>query len=188
VRSLTSVVRRNVSIGSGLMNLAFVHGPAARALRHSPARSMRQISLGPGSRPPSSNNASFVEPFRGCADGNMETQRLRAIQHPNRAATLLESWASSQDIIPVKARRIHAVHELSDPLLCLVRRCNSEGSVWCSWTYGHRIWFVAATPSLELGRERKKPVLQIKTYNECGEMTAAAAYVHTLHHGWQRCA
>jgi hypothetical protein len=188
VRSVTSVVRRNVSIGSGLMNLAFVHGPAVRTLRHSPAQSTRQISLGPGSRPPSSNNASFAKCIRGCVGGNMETQRLRAIQHPNRATTLLESWASSQDIIPAKARRIRAASELSGPLRCLVRRCNSDGSVWCSWTYGHCIWFVAATPSLELGRERKKPVLQIKIYNECGEMTAAEAYVHTLHHGWQRCA
>jgi hypothetical protein len=100
VRSLTSVVRRNVSIGSGRMNLAFVHRPAARTLRHSPARSMRQISLGPGSRPPSSNNASFVERFRGCADGNMETQRLRAIQHPNRA-TILPTHSNVDDSLGV---------------------------------------------------------------------------------------
>jgi hypothetical protein len=125
------------------MNLAFVHEPAARTLRHSTARPTRQTSLGPGSRPPSSNNASRPECFRGRADRNMETQRLRAIQHPNRATILLESWASSQDIIPVKARRIRAVSELSGPLRCLVRRCNSDES---------------------------------------------AAYVHTLHHGWQRCA
>lgn len=92
---LTSVVRQSVSIDSGLMNLAFVHGPAARDPRHSTAQSTRQTSLGPGSRPPSSNNASFAERFRACADGNMETQRLRAIQHPNRATTLLESWAST---------------------------------------------------------------------------------------------
>jgi hypothetical protein len=118
----------------------------------------------------------------------METQRLRAIQHPTRATRLLESWASSQDIIPVKARRIRAVSELSGPLRGLVQRCNSDETVWCSWTDGYRIWFVAAAPSLELGRERKKPVLKIKIYNERGEMTAAAAYVHTLHHGWQRCA
>lgn len=118
----------------------------------------------------------------------METQRLRAIQHPNRATTLLESWVSSQDIIPVKARRIPAVSALSGPLRCLVRPCNSDESVWCSWTYGYHIWFVAAAPSLELARERKKPVQKIKFYNECGEMTAAASYVHTLHHGWQRCA
>lgn len=118
----------------------------------------------------------------------METQRLRAIQHPNRVTTLLESWASSQDIIPAKARRIRAMSELSPPLRGLVHRCNADESVWCSWSHDHRIWFVAATLSLELARERKKPVLQIKIYNERGEMTAAAAYVHTLDHGWQRCA
>jgi hypothetical protein len=117
----------------------------------------------------------------------METQRLRAIQHPNRAATLLESWVSSQHSIPVNARRIRAACELSRPLRGLVRRCNSDESAWCAWGQGHRIWFIAATPSVELGRERKKPVLQIKIYNESGEMTAAAAYVHTLQDGWQRC-
>jgi hypothetical protein len=117
----------------------------------------------------------------------METQRLRAIQHPNRATILLESWAASQDLIPVKARRVRAVSELSAPLRSLVRRCQSDASVWCSWTHGLRTWFVAATPSLELARERKKPVLKIKIYNERGEMTTAATYVHTLHHGWQQC-
>ena len=92
---LTPVVRQGVSIDCGLMNLACVHGPAARDQRHSTAQSTRQTSLGPGSRPPSSNNASFAERFRSYADGNMETQRLRAIQHPNRATTLLESRAST---------------------------------------------------------------------------------------------
>jgi hypothetical protein len=118
----------------------------------------------------------------------METQRLRAIQHPNRAATLLESWVSTQDIIPAEAWRIRAVSELSGPLRRLVRRFNTDESVWCSWGYGHRIWFVAAAPCLELARERNKPVLNIKIYNEHGEMTAASAYVHTPDHGWQRCA
>jgi len=188
VMFLTSVVRQSVSIDTGLMNLAFVRGPAAPDLRHSTAQSTRQTSLGPSSRPPSSNNASSAERLRGRADGNMETQRLRALQHPNRATTLLESWATTQDIIPVEARRIRAESELSGPLRCLVRGCNTDGSVWCSWTDGHRIWFVAAAPSLELARERKKPVLKIKVYNERGEMTAAAAYVHTPDHGWRRCA
>ncbi len=186
--SLTPVVCREASIDCGLVALTFVHGPAARALRHSTARSKRHTSVGPGFRPPSSNNASFAEHCRDCAGGNMETQRLRAIQHPNRATALLESWASSQDIIPAKARRIRAVGELSEPLRGMVRRCYSDESVWCSWRFGHRIWFVAAAPSLELARERKKPVLQIKIYNERGEMMVAVAYVHTLEHGWQRCA
>jgi hypothetical protein len=35
--------------------------------------------------------------------------------------------------------------------------------------------------------ERRQPVLQIKVYNEDGEMTAAATCVHTVHHGWQQC-
>lgn len=159
----TPVVRHSVSIGSGLTNLAFVQGPAAPTLRHSTADPTRPTSLGPASRPPSSNNASFAKPFRGCACGHMETQRLRAIQHPNHASTLLESWASSQDIIPVRARRIRAASELSRPLRCLVRRSNSDESAWCSWTDGHRIWFVAAAPSLELACERKKPCCRSKS-------------------------
>jgi len=91
-------------------------------------------------------------------------------------------------MIPAEARRIRTVSELSGPLRCLAARLNTDESVWCSWTDGHRIWFVAAAPSLELARERKKPVLKIKIYDERGEMRAAAAYVHTPDHGWQRCA
>ena len=87
-----------------------------------------------------------------------------------------------------KAQRIRAISELNTPLRRLVERCTGDESVWCAWTHGHRIWFVAAVPSLELGRERKKPVLKIKVYNERGEMTLAATYVHTVDHGWQRCA
>ena len=126
---------------------------------------------------------------RDCAGGNMETQRLRAI----RASQSCHGSAGvvgprEPDVIPAKARRIRAVGELSEPLRGMVRRCYSDESVWCSWRFGHRIWFVAAAPSLELARERKKPVLQIKIYNERGEMMVAVAYVHTLEHGWQRCA
>jgi hypothetical protein len=52
----------------------------------------------------------------------METQRLRAIQHPNRGTTLLESWASSQDIIPVKVRRMsdnqHSAQQAAEAASC----------------------------------------------------------------------
>jgi hypothetical protein len=189
VTSFTTLARRGASISLGLMNLAFVHGPAAAPTpRHSTARSTRPTKLGPRSRPPSSNKPSSAKPFRGGAELDMETQRLRAIRHPNRIASLLESWVSSRGIIPVKARRIRDLSDLSKPLRRLAHRCNGDESGWCSWTNGRHTWFVAATFSLELARERKKPVLQIKIYNECGQITAAAAYVHTLDHGWQRCA
>ena len=185
---LTSVVQQSVSIGPGHMNLAFVRGPAARHPRHSPPNPRGRPVRGRAPALQVRNNALFAECLRVCAGGKMETQRLRAIQHPNRATTLLESWASTQDMIPVDARRIRTVSELSGPLRGLAGRLNTDESVWCSWIDVHRIWFVAAAPSLDLGRERKKPVLKIKIYNERGEMTAAADYVHTRDHGWQRCA
>ena len=100
---------------------------------------------------------------------------------------MLESWVWSQQLISLRAYRIGGVTELSEPLRRLAHRCNGGESVWGAWTDGIRTWFVAAVPSLELARERKKPVLQIKVYDEHGEMVTATTCVRTTHHGWQQC-
>lgn len=148
--SLTPTVRWGASIDTGPTNLVFVRGPAAaRTARHPTAQSTRPTSLGPGSRPPSSNDASLAKPVRGRADGNMETQRLRAIRHPQRATALLDSWGSSQDTITANARRIRELSELGRPLRRLARRSNGDESLWCSWTLSDHICLVAAAVSVQ---------------------------------------
>lgn len=97
---------------------------------------------------------------------------------------LLESWISQENLLPAEACRIGRLSELSLPLRRLARHGDS---VWRAWTDGHRIWYVTAAPSLELSRERKKPVIQFTVYDETGVMTIAAVCVYTPDHGWQRC-
>jgi hypothetical protein len=117
----------------------------------------------------------------------METKQLRAIQNPQRTALMLESWALSQSFLPAQAYRVRTLKELSLPLRDIARRCNGGESVWSAWTDGLRIWFVAAVPSLELSRERGKPVLQVKVLDEGGMMIRAEHCVYTMSHGWQQC-
>ena len=117
----------------------------------------------------------------------METQRLRALQHPSSATTLLESYVLSQDQIPTSAERVNSVSELTVPLRHVVQRTESHEAVWCAWTMGIRIWFFSAVPSLALSREHRKPVLHITAYDEHGAMLTVGPYAYTPT-GWQRCA
>ena len=116
----------------------------------------------------------------------METTRLRAIQHPSRATVLLESVVESLGQVPADSDRVGSVDELTAPLRRLVRKSESGEVVWCAWTKGLQIWFFSAVPSLELARERRKPVLQVTSHDEHGAITATASYVNTPL-GWQQC-
>jgi hypothetical protein len=117
----------------------------------------------------------------------METKRLRAIQHPQRTTVLLESWALSEGFLPAQAYRIRTLKELSEPLRDIARRCNGGDSVWLAWTDGRRVWFLTAVLSLDLSRERGKPVLQIKVLDKAGAIHRVEHRVHTMSHGWQKC-
>lgn len=100
---------------------------------------------------------------------------------------LLESWALSQSFLSPRAYRIKTLEELSAPLRAIARRANGGDSVWMAWADGLRMWFVAAAPSLELSRERGKPVLQVKVLDKGGTMIRAEHCVYTMSHGWQKC-
>jgi hypothetical protein len=89
----------------------------------------------------------------------LETARLRSIQHPRRSKGLLASFT-----------RRGAEH------------------VWIAFTDYHRIWFFTATPSLDLSRERGRPVLEIRSYDEQGDLLESACWVYTRDEEWVRCA
>ena len=115
----------------------------------------------------------------------METHRLRAIQHPSRTLALLESYAASHELLTHAACRITGASELTPPLRRLARKL--EFDTWCAWTAGSQIWFFCATASLELSRERRKPVLHIRLYGKRGQLVEASTCVFTSDRGWQRC-
>jgi hypothetical protein len=118
----------------------------------------------------------------------LETARLRSIQHPRRSKELLASFASRDGVIPVQACRVASPRRLTPSLRRLADTCRSAEHVWIAFTEGHRIWFFAATPSLELSRERGRPVLEIRSYDEFGDLLESACWVRTRDEEWVRCA
>lgn len=117
----------------------------------------------------------------------VETQRLRSVQHPRRVGRLLDSLLDSDRFIPERANRITSAAELPAPLRRLSRLIDGADSVWRSWSDGRRIWFFEAVFSLELSRERGKPVIQLREYDEVGDLSRSRLFVQTAEHGWQAC-
>ena len=50
------------------------------------------------------------------------------------------------------------------------------------------MWFVAGTTSLEMSRERGRPVLQLRVYDQQGALDEALTCVQTATNTWERCA
>jgi hypothetical protein len=81
-----------------------------------------------------------------------------------------------------------SLSELSIPLRRLARKdALGESSVWLGWTDGGGMWFVTGTTSLELSRERGRPVLQLRVYNEKGALNEALTCVQTPANSWEQC-
>jgi len=118
----------------------------------------------------------------------LETARLKSIQHPRRSKDLLTSFVSREGVIPVQAHRVALPQELTPALRRLADTRSSPEHVWIAFSDYHRIWFFAATPSLELSRERGRPVLEIRAYDEQGDLLESACWVHTRDGEWVRCA
>jgi hypothetical protein len=82
-----------------------------------------------------------------------------------------------------------SLSELSIPLRRLARQnALLESFVWLAWGDVGATWFVTGTTSLELSRERGRPVLQLIVYNKDGALQEALTCVKTPANNWERCA
>jgi hypothetical protein len=92
-------------------------------------------------------------------------------------------------MVPSTAVRT-ALSELSVPLLALAQRnSRADSATAClAWSEGAAMWFVAGTTSLEMSRERGRPVLQLLIYGEDGALNEALNCVQTAANTWERCA
>jgi hypothetical protein len=77
--------------------------------------------------------------------------------------------------------------ELTPALRRLADARSSSDHVWIAFSYSHRIWFFTATLSLELSRERGRPVLEIRSYDEQGDLVESNCWMHTRDEEWVRC-
>ena len=119
----------------------------------------------------------------------MQTVRLRSIQKPNHCEELVDACVRARKMVPQGAVRMTSLADLPIPLRRLVRKnALPESSVWLAWSDAGAMWFVAGTTSLELSRERGRPVLQLRVYNEEGSLDEALTCVQTRSNNWERCA
>lgn len=117
----------------------------------------------------------------------MQTSRLRSIQKPNHCEQLVDACVRGRTMVPHGAVRMTSLSELSIPLRRLARKdALGESSVWLAWTDAGAMWFVRGTTSLDLSRERGRPVLQLRVYNEEGALDEALTCVQTLANSWER--
>ncbi|TAK52873.1 MAG: hypothetical protein EPO25_12560 [Gammaproteobacteria bacterium] len=117
----------------------------------------------------------------------MDTMRLKTLNNPRQTQVLLEGClAVGRPALPTGSCRIQSPEELPPELQRHAEsRLGSDG-VWLAWSDRRRIWFFTGEPSLALSRERKQPVLNVREYDERGELLEAANWVLTNLGGWQR--
>jgi hypothetical protein len=120
----------------------------------------------------------------------METIRLRGLQKPSHCEQLVDACVRGRRMVPASAVRT-TLSELSIPLRVLAQRNSSLGdssTAWLAWSKGGSMWFVAGTTSLEMSRERGRPVLQLRVYDQEGALDEAVTCVQTAANTWERCA
>lgn len=119
----------------------------------------------------------------------METQRLRAIQQPSAAALLLESVALASRRLPAGARPVCDESDLPSSLRHITRRLGTTGdAVWRAWTDERHTWLFTGEVSLDLSRERHRPVLRVCEYDDDAALEECALWVLARNDAWERCA
>jgi len=90
-------------------------------------------------------------------------------------------------MVPPDAVRLTTLSELTIPLRRQARtNALAESAVWLAWSDADAIWFVTGTISLELSRERGRPVLQMRVYNRDGALDEALTCMNTTANVWER--
>ncbi|HTU65513.1 MAG TPA: hypothetical protein VMF52_06175 [Steroidobacteraceae bacterium] len=113
--------------------------------------------------------------------------KLRAIQSPGNAGELLDSFIRVEGRLLRDVRELKTERELTPTLERLAQRSLDDGGVWRAWTDDRAMWLWASEVSLALSRERGMPVMEIRRYDEQGQMEEAGTWVRVRHDTWQRC-
>jgi hypothetical protein len=117
----------------------------------------------------------------------VDTLRLKSIQIPDRTLDLLESFACSNGRVPPGTHRLQSLNELPPELRRHIGSGPDQQYVWYAWSTGVRTWLLTGALSLERSRERGRPVLDVRSYDEHGYLEESAAWVCTRAEEWERC-
>ncbi|HET7201959.1 MAG TPA: hypothetical protein VFI92_01195 [Steroidobacteraceae bacterium] len=117
----------------------------------------------------------------------MHTQRLKAIQIPSGTLSLLESFATSIMRPATGARVIRTLKELPPRHRERVGRGTEQHYLWYAWEDAGRVRLVTGAMSLERSRERGRPVLEARIYDDQGLLEESGAWLRTPEGRWERC-
>jgi hypothetical protein len=117
----------------------------------------------------------------------MQTMKLRAIQLPGNAGELLDSFIRAEGHLADDSRELKRERELTPTLEKLAQRSLDDGGVWRAWTDERAMWLWASEVSLALSRERGMPVMEVRRYDENGNVEESGTWVRVRLDQWQRC-
>jgi len=118
----------------------------------------------------------------------MHTMRLRTLQQPSLSESLLDSLATTQNWVPSGAALVTHRSELPSALQKLAVRVVKGEGAWRAWNNRDGVRFFVAEMSMALSRERGRPALKVRHYDDQGQLQQYGVWVLLPSDGWQRCA
>src|SRR5262245_9562678 len=112
--------------------------------------------------------------------------RLRTLQQPSQLESMLGSLVVAQRWIPDDAPCVEDRSELPSHLQKLVILAVKAEGAWRAWMSHDGIRLFVAEMSLELSRERGRPVLKVSYYNDEARLQAYGLWVQLADGGWNR--
>lgn len=117
----------------------------------------------------------------------MQTVKLRNMQEPSRLQRLLSNYVSRVNFLPEDAYRLRDSREVPARLKIVIARARTQGQVWECWARTSQIWLFTCEMSLALSRERGTPVLQVRCYDEDGQLKDSGTWRFDAMGTWTRC-
>ena len=91
-------------------------------------------------------------------------------------------------LVPATAYQIRDLASVTRELHSIATQAITKGRVWSCWAHGVRTWMFTAEMSLDLSRERGKPVLQVDLHDDDGRLKDSGLWMPDGDGKWQRCA
>ena len=116
-----------------------------------------------------------------------QTLRLRKLQEPAHLSRLLDALIVRAGLVPLGAYQIRVAASVPTELRNIAKLAVHSGRAWSCWAHGERRWLFTGDLSLDVSRERGRPVLRVDAYEEAG-LKDAGLWMPDRDGHWQRCA
>jgi hypothetical protein len=117
----------------------------------------------------------------------MHTTKLRHLQQPSRLEAMLESLVINRNWIAPGSQRVYDRSDLPSVLQKLAIKAEKGDCTWRAWNNHDGLRLFVVEMSLSLSRERGRPALQVRYYNEQGGLQEYSVWAQLADDSWQRC-